>query len=206
MTYALDQRRFRVIFLLLAVLLGSTSVVNAATATWDRNPETDIAGYILSYGTLPGVHPTSVDVGNTTTWTLSNLTPGQIYYFVVQAYNTSALASAPSSEVVFTAPLVSPPTLTQPANQVSAENTTISLQLVGSDPDGDRLTYSATGLPSSLSVNAASGLISGRLPLGSAGTYRVTATVSDGLLTDSKTFTWTVTAVTQAPTITSLSQ
>ena len=83
------------------------------------------------------------------------------------------------------APWSSPPTLAQPANQTSAENSSVSLQLVGSDPDGDTLTYSAAGLPSSLSLNAATGLISGTLPFGSAGTYTVTAAVSDGSQTSS---------------------
>src|ERR1700681_2914941 len=81
------SRRFRVLFHVLAVLLGSTSMLHAATATWNPNPETNIAGYILSYGTLPGSHPTSIDVGNVTTWQITTLAPGQTYYFVVQAYD-----------------------------------------------------------------------------------------------------------------------
>src|SRR4029077_15925218 len=84
------SRRFRVLFLALGVLLGSTSVLQAATATWNANPEPDIAGYILSYGTQTGVHPTSVDVKNVLTWQLTTLTPGTTYFFVLQAYNTSA--------------------------------------------------------------------------------------------------------------------
>src|SRR5438445_7534381 len=106
------SRRFPVTLLVLAALLGSASALHAATATWNPNPETDIAGYILSYGTQPGVYPTSVNVGNVTTWQVTTLTPGQTYYFVVQAYNTSALTSAPSPEVVFTSPVGSPPSLT----------------------------------------------------------------------------------------------
>src|ERR1700724_621283 len=94
------------LFSVLAVALGSTSAVHAATATWNANTETDIAGYILSYGTSPGVHPTSVDVKNVTTWQITTLTPGQTYYFVVQAYNTSAMTSVASVEVVFTDPVV----------------------------------------------------------------------------------------------------
>jgi PKD repeat protein len=112
------------------------------------------------------------------------------------------MTSVPSPEVVFTAPVASPPTLTQPANQVSAENTNISLLLVGRDPDGDQLTYTATGLPASLSVNAANGLISGTLTFTIAGTYTVTATVSDGSSTDGKTFMWTVTNVNRPPALT----
>ncbi len=94
------------------------------------------------------------------------------------------------------------PTLTQPANQTSAENATISLPLVASDPDGTALAYSATGLPASLSINPTTGVIAGTLTLTSTGTYAVTATASDGSLTNSKTFTWTVTDVNRAPTLT----
>jgi hypothetical protein len=92
------------------------------------------------------------------------------------------------------------PTLAQPANQTGAVNATGSLQLAGSDPDGNALTYSATGLPPALGINASSGLISGTLT--SAGTFSVTATVSDGTLSNSKTFTWTVTAGNRAPVLT----
>ena len=95
-----------------------------------------------------------------------------------------------------------PPTLTQPANQTSAENASVSLQLVASDPDGTALTYSATGLPATLAVNATTGLISGTLASASAGSYAVTATASDGALSNSKTFTWTVTNVNRPPTLT----
>ena len=56
--------RFGALFFVIAVLLATTSGAHAATATWNANPETDIAGYIVSYGTQPGVHPTSVDVGS----------------------------------------------------------------------------------------------------------------------------------------------
>jgi hypothetical protein len=101
---------FRVLFLALALCLGSTSVVHAATvtATWNANSEIDIAGYILSYGTQPGVHPTVVDVGNVITWPIATLTPGQVYYFVVQAYNTSAATSVASAEIVFLDPMPGP--------------------------------------------------------------------------------------------------
>jgi hypothetical protein len=194
------------VLVVLAAMLGNSVAIHAIaggiTATWNANPEPDIAGYILSYGTQPGVHPTSINVGNVTTWQLT-LTPGQGYYFVVQAYNTSGGTSAPSAEVFNNVAANTPPTLTQPANQTSAENASVSLPLVASDPDGDPVTYSATGLPASLRVNAASGLISGTLTFTSAGSYSVTATASDGSLTNSKTFTWTVTMV---PNITGLSQ
>ena len=60
------------------------------------------------YGTQSGVYTTTIDVGNVTSWPLT-LTPGQRYFFVVQAYNTSSLLSAYSAEVVYDAP--SPPSI-----------------------------------------------------------------------------------------------
>src|SRR6185436_12983390 len=91
------------------------------------------------------------------------------------------------------------PVLTQPANQTSVAGAADSFQLVASDPDGNPLTYSATGLPPTLSVNASTGMIGGTPT--TAGTFTVTATVSDGALTNSKTFTWTVSAANRAPVL-----
>lgn len=85
------------------------------------------------------------------------------------------------------------PWLQYPEFQDSQTGTAASLQLVGGSPDGKTLTYSATGLPSGLTVNATTGLISGTI-MASAGSYSVTATVSDGILQASQTFTWQVTS------------
>ena len=43
---------------------------------------------------------------------------------------------------------------------------------MATDPDGDTLTYSATGLPPGLSINATTGVISGTLPFDAAGAHR----------------------------------
>jgi O-glycosyl hydrolase len=125
----------------------------------------------------------------------------------VTSHNPSVTTTATFSNVSVTnAPAANQsPALTQPADQTSVEGAAVSLQLMASDPDGDTLTYSATGLAPSLSVNPATGLISGILTSMSAGTYSVTATASDGMLSNSKTFTWTVTSVIPVPSITGLS-
>src|SRR4029077_10899789 len=96
------------------------------------------------------------------------------------------------------------PTVTAMTNQTSAENASISLAVTATDPDGDPLTYSATGLPEGLTISAATGLISGTLSYTSAGTHPVTVTASDGSLTASASFTWTVTNVDRAPVLTAI--
>jgi len=86
--------------------------------------------------------------------------------------------------------------LTAPPNRSSVAGATVSLQLAGSDADGDTLTYGATGLPTGLSLNSSTGLISGTIGLAAHGAspYQVTATASDGTNSATQSFTWTVSA------------
>ncbi|MRR34370.1 hypothetical protein EG829_06655, partial [bacterium] len=99
-----------------------------------------------------------------------------------------------------------PPTahvITKPANQTSAENAAVSIQIQAADANGDSLTYSATGLPTGLNINSSSGLITGTVSYCTAGTYTVTVTAKDpGNLTDSTTFTWTVAKTNVDPVVT----
>jgi hypothetical protein len=103
-TYQLDllrQHRINVLiraFAVMTFILMSAHVVMATTVTavWASNTEPDIAGYTLSYGTQSGTYTTSIDVGNVTSRVL-DLPAGHRYYFVVQAYNTSAQISARSA-------------------------------------------------------------------------------------------------------------
>jgi hypothetical protein len=66
------------------------------------------------------------------------------------------------------------------------------LSASGSDADSDPLSWSATGLPSGVSIAGSSGTMSGTLGATSAGTYQVTVTATDSTLTANTTFTWTV--------------
>jgi hypothetical protein len=83
-------------------------------------------------------------------------------------------------------------TVTNPGNQTSKVGTAASAQIHATDSgSGQALTYSATGLPAGLSVNASSGLISGTPT--AQGTSSVTVTARDGTgAYGSASFTWTV--------------
>jgi 6-phosphogluconolactonase len=96
-----------------------------------------------------------------------------------------------------------PPVVNNPGSQNSFEGETVSLQISASDPNADLLTCSASNLPPGLTIDAASCLISGTLPFTAAGTYTVTVTVSDGILTSSVTFTWVVANTNRAPVVNS---
>ncbi|MBO0847785.1 MAG: putative Ig domain-containing protein, partial [Nocardioides sp.] len=86
-------------------------------------------------------------------------------------------------------------TVTNPGNQTSTVGTAVSLQIHASDSaSGQTLTYSASGLPAGLSINASSGLISGTPT--TAGTSNVTVTAKDTTnASGSASFTWTVNPV-----------
>jgi uncharacterized repeat protein (TIGR01451 family) len=94
-----------------------------------------------------------------------------------------------------------PPVVTNPGDQGNVEGNTVSLPISASDADGDALTFTESGLPTGLSIDASSGVIGGVLPAGSAGVYAVTVTVSDGKASASASFYWTVTIPNRPPTL-----
>jgi Putative Ig domain len=84
-------------------------------------------------------------------------------------------------------------TVTNPGNRSTVVNTATSLQISATTTNGGALTYSATGLPTGLAINASTGLISGTPT--TAGTYSVTVTAKDSTnATGTASFTWTITS------------
>jgi hypothetical protein len=126
------------------------------------------------------------------------------YYYRVIAFNANGDGQA-SDLVSVTTPLATqPPTITNPGNQSGVEAQAASLQMVAADYAGGHnpLTFSATGLPAGLTINTATGLISGTPTL--YGTYNVDVQVYNGNLTADAQFTWTIkpfpTSVSVSPT------
>ncbi len=121
-------------------------------------------------------------------------------YHVVATASDGVLSHSQAFEWTVTY-VNTPPVLAAPAAQTHEENTPIALQVSASDPDDDELTFSASGLPPSLSIDSATGIIVGTLPFGSAGSYSVTVTASDGESSSTGAFTWVVAHQNRAPTL-----
>ncbi len=180
---------------------AATSEAGKVSLTWNASTDPDVAGYVIWYGTVPGIYTDQVDVGNTTGWTVTGLLGGPVYYFAVQAYNSSGLFGALSTQVSAST-TNQPPSVTNPGTQNTDEGTVVSLQIGATDPDGDPLTYSATNLPPGLSIDPVTGLISGTLPITGAATRSVTVTVNSVEYFASATFTWNVLHVNHPPVLT----
>lgn len=82
-------------------------------------------------------------------------------------------------------------TVTNPGSQSTTTGGSVSLQISASDSAGATLTYSASGLPTGLSISSSTGKITGTAS--TAGTYQVTVTAKDSTgASGSTSFTWAV--------------
>ncbi|MDQ2659413.1 MAG: fibronectin type III domain-containing protein, partial [Verrucomicrobiota bacterium] len=115
----LPPRRIIAIFASLFLATASSSWADSVTLAWNPNPEPDIAGYHVLYGTTSGQLTQVVDEGAATIAIVSTLLPGTQYFFAVTAYNTAAMESSPSSEISYTtagaAPIPTPTPTTTPS-------------------------------------------------------------------------------------------
>ncbi|NOT62594.1 MAG: DUF1929 domain-containing protein, partial [Acidobacteria bacterium] len=116
------------------------------------------------------------------------LTPGYWMLFAVNG------AGVPSVAKVIQVSTSTRPTVAMVGNQSNVIGETANLAIAANDPTGETLTYSATGLPSGLTINSATGIISGTF--NTAATVTVTVTVRDASNeTATTSFVWTVNTV-----------
>jgi Zn-dependent metalloprotease len=125
------------------------------------------------------------------TWTLTaakNLFPGSCTEFnTVKAAWDAVSVPAQAADPTCTA--TGGVTVTNPGARSGTVGTAISPFTLSASPAGS-YTWSATGLPSGISIGASTGTVSGTPT--AAGTYNVTATATSGSGSGSTTFTFTV--------------
>jgi Putative binding domain, N-terminal/Viral BACON domain len=84
---------------LVALCFTAPAFARSVTIAWDANTESDLAGYVVRYGTAPGNYTVAIDVGNRTDFALT-LDEFTTYYVAVEAYDVAGDHSPLSSEVV----------------------------------------------------------------------------------------------------------
>ena len=156
---------------------------------------TDPEGGALTY--LATGLPSGVAIDSTTGVISGTPTASGSFSATVTVADPQALTA--STSVAWTiAPAPQPPTIAPVAAQSSPTGTAVTPpSITASDPEGGPLTYTATGLPLGLTINAATGAITGT-PVTEGG-VAVTLTVTDlQSLSASASFTWTIVAGTPA--------
>ena len=103
MLYSVRSLPTVLLLLLLFTWAGGARAAVSLTLAWDRNSETDIAGYRLYYSTTSHSYQRYVETSATQA-TVSNLVEGTTYYFAATAINLAGLESGFSSEVSYTVP------------------------------------------------------------------------------------------------------
>ena len=182
----------------------------SATFTWDitnivsvTNPgdQSDVSGTAIS--TIPGSAsdssstatltysatglPTGLSIDPATGDITGTPTTAGIYSATVTATDDSEYAASTSYSWTITNTV----SVTSPGDQSNLSGSAITPVAVSATDSSDTatLTYSATGLPPGLSIDPASGTVSGTPT--TAGSYSVTVTASDASgATDSATFGW----------------
>lgn len=132
-----------------------------------------------------------VPVANQSVDTERNLIVAQLdrFSFFVITYEPAGDSSSDPTPTTDQAPVVA-----NPGPQTTVVETTVSLAIQATDVDGDELTYSATGLPNGLSIDATTGRITGTVATSAADSspFTVTITVSDGTHSTRAVFAWEV--------------
>jgi hypothetical protein len=127
------------LFSLLVFFTVSQALAMDITLEWDPNTETYLDHYVIYWGTSSGppYANNSEDLSkNDTTYTITGLTEGQIYFFSAKAFDTEGLESDYSTEIDTKAPqITSPPTIT------SVTGTTATIEWNTDEPGTSVVNY-----------------------------------------------------------------
>ncbi len=188
----------------------SWNIVAAQTASIaNPGPHSNHVGDLVSFA-LVG-HTTAPAPYNTLVYAASNLPAGvslnpssgvisgQISPNAVNTYSSTITAtdglSSASQTFTWTVTAAQTVGLANPGTQVNSVTGIVALQLHAvstAHAPYNLITYSASNLPTGLSVNPLTGTITGQIQPGAASSYSSTVTAADGLSTSSQTFTWIV--------------
>jgi hypothetical protein len=107
MFFGKESRKSRAgqVGLLAAVLLcNSARCAQNVSLAWNSLNNSSIAGYFLYCGSEEGIYTNRINIGNSTTASVSGLQEGQTYHFAVSAYNSAGTEGSLSTDVSYIAP------------------------------------------------------------------------------------------------------
>ncbi|HEX9643446.1 MAG TPA: putative Ig domain-containing protein [Acidimicrobiia bacterium] len=173
---------------------------------------TDQDGDDVAYSLAPGIDAvpagaTIDDATGTFTWTPSAGQTGRNYTFDVVATDDGLPSLKDREPVTIVVPTPNrPPSLAALADVRTAEGAEVALVVIASDPDGDRLSLSVSGLPRGVTFDQVGRAIGGTVSFeaSAASPYTVTVAVTDDgapQLSDQTTFRWTVTNTNRPPVV-----
>src|SRR6266576_1038553 len=90
------------LFVLLSLLPVSPAFAANVSLAWNPVVNAALVGYMVHHGPSAGSYTTSIDVGNTVSYTVTNLVEGATYHFAVTAYDAAHKQSVPSNDVLAT--------------------------------------------------------------------------------------------------------
>ncbi len=174
----------------------------------DETLSTPASGVLTNDGDIDSATLTAVLTAGSSNGTLALNPDGSFLYTPNQNFNgvdsftyaasDGSLASSPVTVTIVVVPAPDAPVLATLGNQTIAEGSLLSLALSASDPDGEMLSFSASGLPSGAVLDPLSGSFSWTPGYDQAGIYTLSFTATDPTgLNASETLTITVSDVSQ---------
>jgi len=92
----------------------TTSGTGSVVVGWDSNPESQVIGYKVHYGTTPGVYTQIMDVGSVNEVKIPNLVDRLVYYCSVSAYSSNGVQSSYSKELAVVSSATADPAAATP--------------------------------------------------------------------------------------------
>jgi YVTN family beta-propeller protein len=117
--------------------------------------------------------------------------PGYYLMFVIDAAGVPSVAKMVRVGIASNPNPGTMPTLVSIGNQTGLAANAVDLQVNASDPNGDTLRYSASGLPPGISIDPLTGRITGTPT--ALGNYSVVIAVSDGFNSTTVSLLWSIT-------------
>ncbi|MDA7966140.1 RHS repeat-associated core domain-containing protein [Ruegeria sp.] len=170
------------------------------SAAGSNDPDNDLLTFSYAVTTKPaGSDPFFGDIGNNEAGFFADL-PGD---YVLEVTVSDGVLDATHTLAVNASALNAAPVLGQLRDSYTVElGLELALDLEGSDPDGDPISFFATPLPlaTGVTLDGNNGEVRFRPETGQLGTYTYTVGVSDGVLTDEATLTIEVVEATAGDT------